>query len=123
MASEAQIRAQAKYDKNNTKNIMFKFNKKTDADILAFFETLDNRQGFVKQLIREAMNGRVADPASAPVMNKFIVSGKFEPGERVTVSIDGKEFTRVVRYSSMLKEPAITALNTNYTKSDFNGGN
>lgn len=117
MASEAQKKASEKYDKNNTKNIMFKFNKKTDADILAFFETLDNRQGFVKQLIRDAMNGRAADPT--PIISKFIVDGKFEIGEKVTVSIDGKEFKRVVQYSNKLKEPAITALNTIYGKSEF----
>lgn len=118
MASQAQVKASMKYDKKNTKSIMFKFNLTTDADILAFFETLDNRQGYVKELIRRDMNkGVKTDPV--PTISKKIVSGKFEPGSKVTVSIDGKEFTRVVRFSSLLKEPAITLLNTNYTKSDF----
>ena len=119
MASEAQKKASEKYDKNNTRNIMFKFNKKTDADILAQLDEVENRQGYIKQLIRNDLNKCAADPTPAPTIDKFIVSGKFEVGERVTVSIDGKEFTRVVRYSTLMKEPAITALNTNYIKSDF----
>lgn len=120
--TDAQKKAQAKYDKKNTKSIMFKFNLTTDADILAKLDSVDNKQGYIKELIRRDL-GIAEAPTAEPTINKFIVSGKFEPGEKVTVSIDGKEFTRVVRYSSMLKEPAITALNTNYTKSDFNGGN
>lgn len=42
-----------KYDKENTRPIKFKFNLKTDADILAKLDSVDNRQGYIKRLIRE----------------------------------------------------------------------
>lgn len=45
--------ARERYDKENTKSIKFKFNKKTDADILNRFEEVGNKQGYVKRLIRE----------------------------------------------------------------------
>lgn len=51
-ASEAQLRAQAKYDKANTRDIKFKFNLKTDADILEKLDSVPNKQGYVKDLIR-----------------------------------------------------------------------
>lgn len=41
-----------KYDMKNTKQVTFKFNKKTDADILEKFASVDNVQGYVKMLIR-----------------------------------------------------------------------
>jgi hypothetical protein len=46
-------KAQAKYDSTNTTKVQFKLNKKTDADILAYLEALDNKQGTIKQLIRD----------------------------------------------------------------------
>lgn len=52
MITDAQRAAQAKYDLKNTKQVTFKFNKKTDADILEKFASVDNVQGYVKMLIR-----------------------------------------------------------------------
>ena len=45
-------KAVAKYDKQNTKQIILKLNTNTDADIL---EHLDgkNKQGYIKELIRK----------------------------------------------------------------------
>lgn len=40
------------YDKAHTKQIMFKFNLKTDADILSYLERIGNKQGYIKALIR-----------------------------------------------------------------------
>lgn len=50
--SDAQLRAIAKYDAANTKQIMLKLNRKTDADILAALEACGNIQGYIKMLIR-----------------------------------------------------------------------
>jgi hypothetical protein len=44
---------QAKYDAANTTAVKFKLNKKTDADILEYLASLDNKQGTFKRLIRE----------------------------------------------------------------------
>ena len=53
MASKAQVRATAKYDKANTRQILLKLNLKTDADILSHLETQESMQGYIKRLIRE----------------------------------------------------------------------
>lgn len=41
------------YDKANTIGVYLKLNKKTDADIIAALETVSNKQGFIKRLIRQ----------------------------------------------------------------------
>ena len=57
MASAAQKKASAKYDKNHTRSILFKFNTTSDADILAKLDEVGNKQGYVKELIRENICG------------------------------------------------------------------
>ena len=52
MTTTAQRKAIAKYDAENTKQIMLKLNKKTDADVLEALETVANRQGYIKELVR-----------------------------------------------------------------------
>ena len=52
MMTEAQKRAIAKYDQVNTKQIKLKLNLKTDKDILSKLESVDNIQGYIKELIR-----------------------------------------------------------------------
>lgn len=56
MATEAQLRAIKKYDIVNTRQIILKLNKKTDADILKHLDSLPNKQGYIKDLIRKDMN-------------------------------------------------------------------
>ncbi len=45
--------AQAKYKKNTTKQIALQLNLKTDIDILQKLEEVQNKQGYIKQLIRD----------------------------------------------------------------------
>lgn len=52
-ASEAQLRANKKYDSANTKQIHLKLNLKTDADIIDRLKEQKNAQGYIKRLIRE----------------------------------------------------------------------
>lgn len=52
MTSKAQLKASAKYDKANTKGIYLKLNRTTDADIIEYLGSMDNVQGFIKNLIR-----------------------------------------------------------------------
>lgn len=54
-ASKAQLKAQAKYDKDNTVQVKLKLNKKTDADIIDYLSRQENKQGFIKTIIREFM--------------------------------------------------------------------
>jgi len=52
-SSEAHLRAVAKYDAANSLTVGFKFNRKTDADIIDKLESVEKRQSYIKQLIRD----------------------------------------------------------------------
>ena len=52
MTTDAQKRASAKYDAQATTRLSIKLNYKTDADILQKLEEVDNKQGYIKELIR-----------------------------------------------------------------------
>lgn len=116
MATQAQLKASAKYDKVNTKSIFLKLNIKTDADVLQYLETVGNKQGYIKELIRKDMNG---SEASAAPKNQ-IIEGSFEVGKEVIVMVDGEKYKRKVRFSKKLLDPAITILSHEYMESDFN---
>ena len=58
-SSEAQLKASKKYDQNNTKGIYLKFNIHTDEDILKYLDKMENKQGYIKDLIRSDMNGNI----------------------------------------------------------------
>ena len=55
MATQAQLKAQSKYDKANTWSFVIKLNLNTDADMIAWLKSQDNRQGYIKRLISEDM--------------------------------------------------------------------
>lgn len=46
------VRAE-KWDRQNTRQVKFKFNVRTDADILSHLDKQQNVQGYVKHLIRD----------------------------------------------------------------------
>ena len=50
--SDAQIRAVAKYNAQNTKQYAFKLNLTTDKDIIEKLDNIDNKTGYIKDLIR-----------------------------------------------------------------------
>ena len=54
-SSDARIRANAKYNKENTKNVVLHLNITTDKDILEHLEHKDNKTGYIKDLIRDDM--------------------------------------------------------------------
>ena len=58
-ARRARNAAKARYDETNARHISMKFNRNTDADILARIEKEDSVQRYIKRLIREdiARNG------------------------------------------------------------------
>lgn len=51
--TEAQKKATAKYDKNNTRIYSLKLNTNTDKEIIEVLDNTGNVQGFIKGLIRE----------------------------------------------------------------------
>lgn len=52
MATEAQTRAQKKYDAANTRQFHLKLNRNTDRDIIEKLGNVPNMQGYIKRLIR-----------------------------------------------------------------------
>lgn len=55
MASEALIKAIRKYDDANTKRVSLKLNVNTDKDIFQKLDSVENKQGYIKDLIRADM--------------------------------------------------------------------
>ena len=54
--TEAQKRARLKYEAEHTTQIKLKLNHKTDADIIEKLQSVDNKQGYIKELIRADMS-------------------------------------------------------------------
>lgn len=52
-SSEAKKRAVRKYDDKMTRQIKMKLNVGTDADILEKLDSVPNKQGYIKHLIRD----------------------------------------------------------------------
>ena len=53
MATEARLRANNKYNKTHTKQFAFRFNLKTDADIIDHLLKQPVQAAYIKRLIRE----------------------------------------------------------------------
>ena len=53
MISDAKKRADAKYDAGHTRQIKLKLNLETDKDILKRLDEVGNKQGYIKELIRD----------------------------------------------------------------------
>lgn len=58
MATESQRRASAKYDAANTVSVRLKMNINTEMDIIERLEEVGNKNGYIKQLIRDDINRR-----------------------------------------------------------------
>lgn len=54
-AAESHRRAVAKYDKEKSVFISLKLNRETDADILALLDSVENKQGYIKSVLRERL--------------------------------------------------------------------
>lgn len=55
MATEVQIRANKKYEAENTRQVHLKLNRRTDKDVLEKLDSVPNKQGYIKELIRADM--------------------------------------------------------------------
>ena len=52
---DSRTRATLKYKKKKIKQMKIDLNRNTDSDIISFLETCENKQGYIKKLIREDM--------------------------------------------------------------------
>lgn len=64
------------YEKNNCTRVSIKLGNKTDADIIEKLNKQDNKQGYIKQLIRED-NKRYGDPWQP--MTKEYLNNRVKP--------------------------------------------
>lgn len=55
----AQKRAKEKYDKANTVQVKIKLNLNTDSDIIEALERSGNKQGYIKELIRNDLKRKL----------------------------------------------------------------
>lgn len=56
MAQKDSLRSM-KYDRDNTTRLYIKLNKTHDADIIDRLDSVENKQGYVKELIRKDIRG------------------------------------------------------------------
>ena len=69
--------ARRKYDEANTVQVKIKLNKKTDADIIAYLEASGNKQGTIKEALREKMAlNEELDGETVELMKEFIEGEK-----------------------------------------------
>lgn len=53
MANNAHVKATTKYNAEKTILVPIRLNKKTDADIIEKLQSVDNKAGYIKALIRK----------------------------------------------------------------------
>lgn len=56
ITSESQVKAQARYDRQNTARFSLKFNIRTDQDVIQWMRKQKSMQGSIKQLIRDEIS-------------------------------------------------------------------
>lgn len=57
MTYPSKIKYNQKYVRERCKQVTLMLNKSTDADIIAYLDTKDNKNGYLKDLIRQEMKG------------------------------------------------------------------
>lgn len=55
--SKALRKAVAKYNKEKTVAYTIRFNKSTEADLIDYMDSLENKAGTIKKLLRESLEG------------------------------------------------------------------
>ena len=119
MVTKSQLKAQYKYDKDNTKQIVLKLNLTSDADILAMLDSQPNKQGSIKNLVRNDMrdySGVLSLDSIKmlllPVVNKYEITslsvfGSYARNEAnadsdVDILIDGGNYSGLFEYENMI---------------------
>lgn len=110
MVSEAKKKAQLRYDKENTRQIILKLNTKTDADVIGKLENVGNKQGYLKALVRGNMRNDtgvlsldsikllVLPVAKRNALNSISLFGSYARGEAnpesdIDLLIDGGNYS------------------------------
>ena len=121
MTTQAQLKAQSKYDRNHTRSILLKLNLQSDADILSKLDAEGNRQGYVKELIRQDIRKELETiPVNAlrylilPVVKKNDIKavylfgsyarGEATPESDIDLLIDGGNIHTIAEYFSVVSQ-------------------
>lgn len=70
--SEAHKRASMKYDKENMRQIKFNLSLKYDQDVIAMLDSVPNKQGYIKELIRADIAARANSKKEEPTMKETV---------------------------------------------------
>ena len=118
MVSEAKKRAQRKYDKENTTQIILKLNIKTDADVIGKLCNVDSKQGYLKDLVRnnlrhdsdvlslDSIKLLVLPVAKKNGLDSIAVFGSYArneagPESDVDIMIDGGNYTGLFAFMAI----------------------
>lgn len=121
MISDAKKKAQQKYDKENTKQVILKLNRKTDADIIKKLEIIDNIQGYMKNLVRsdlrstsetlplESIKLLILPVAKRNNLSSVILFGSYARNEAtkesdVDLLIDGGDYKGLLGFMSIKEQ-------------------
>ena len=121
MTTEAQRKASAKYDKENTRSIILKLNKISDADVLSKLDEQPNKQGYIKRLVRDDIKGTegvltiddirlmILPVAKKYRMERVFLFGSYARGEAtaesdVDLCIYGSDVKDIKDYMEILKK-------------------
>lgn len=63
--NQTALKADTKYKKANIVKVNMSLNRNTDGDILSYIATIDNKQGYLKRLIRADMARRAKEEPRA----------------------------------------------------------
>ena len=75
--SEAHKRASMKYDKENMRQIKFNLSLKYDQDVIAMLDSVPNKQGYIKDLIRADIAARANSEKEEPTMKETVSISQF----------------------------------------------
>lgn len=89
--------SQVAYDKDHTRRVYLKLNRETDSDILLFLDSVDNKQGLIKALLREyiekskvytidEIKNFVVPIAKEQELKKVVLFGSYSRGEATGAS-------------------------------------
>ena len=121
MTTPAQKRAQIKYDKSHTRSVIFKLNITSDADVLAKLDSVENRQGYIKEPIRQDLRGEtpmlsiegmrylirplaLKNNIKAIYLFGSYARGEATPESDVDIMIEGGNITTASEYFSLLEQ-------------------
>ena len=119
MVTKSQLKAQYKYDKENTKQVVLKLNVISDADILTMLDSQPNKQGYIKTLVRNDIRDDsgvlTLDSIKIlllPVVKKYEITslsvfGSYARNEAnadsdVDILIDGGNYVGLFEYEDMI---------------------